>query len=263
MIETTLIISIYKNLDALALIFKSLQAQYKPGSLEVLVAEDNDSEVAKNFINAWQNQMPFPLVHLQQDDNGFRKCKILNAAIRHAKGTYLIFIDGDCILHPRFIYSHVQAKKLGAALYGRRVMLSENLTQQFYQKKQLSLLNPILLLFSKTQRLDAAWYLPFLPPKHKIGIWGHNWSIHKSDILIAKGFDESYVEAGIGEDTDIEWRLHALGISFLRLKNRFIQYHLWHPEHYHSTIAVQQKLADKKVKFAATQNTKLLEGSLD
>lgn len=262
MVETTLIISIYKNLDALALIFKSLQMQYQPGNLEVLIAEDNDSEEARTFIGTWKKQLPFPLVHLQQADNGFRKCKVLNEAIRSAKGDYLIFIDGDCLLHPMFIYSHQKLKQLGHAIYGRRVMLSQSITQKLYHDKTLKYLKPWQILFSGCSRLDALWYLPFLPPKAKIGIWGHNWSIHKADIMAVKGFDETYTAAGIGEDTDIEWRLVQTGIKFLRYKNRLIQYHLWHPVHYSSTLAVQEKLASKKLNYQQNPSEKLLLGSL-
>lgn len=260
--ETTLIISIYNNLKALELIFMSLGRQYKPGFLEVIIAEDNDSSLTKNFIIEQAKHLQFPILHLQQADDGFRKCAMLNKAVERARGEYLIFIDGDCILHPKFIYQHRRFKQKGYALYGRRVMLSQSLTQKLYQRKDLKLLNIFQFILHQCKRLDAAWYLPFLSPKQKIGIWGHNWSIHKSDILSVAAYDATYTSAGIGEDTDIEWRLVETGIKFLRYKNKVVQYHLWHPENYQSTEAVQAKLEDKKVNYKKTGDKIWLLGSL-
>ena len=257
-IETTLIISIYNNLKALELIFISLKAQY----LEVIIAEDNDSSDTKKFVIEHAKQLPFSITHLQQVDDGFRKCAMLNKAIEQARGEYLVFIDGDCILHPKFIFQHRSFRQKGFALYGRRVMISESLTKKLYQSKDLGLLSIFQFIKHRCQRLDAAWYLPFLPPKQKIGIWGHNWSIHKSDILSVAGYDDTYTSAGIGEDTDIEWRLVQTGIKFLRYKNKLVQYHLWHPENYQSTEAVQTKLEAKKENYQKTKDKKWLLGSL-
>ena len=47
--------------------------------------------------------MNFEIVHISQEDRGFRKNKALNNALKIAKGNLLIFVDGDCILHHKFI----------------------------------------------------------------------------------------------------------------------------------------------------------------
>jgi glycosyltransferase involved in cell wall biosynthesis len=245
----SLIIAVYKNIAALDLIFKSLERQsFK--TFEVIVAEDNDEVDMFNFIKNARKTHDFTIKHITQPDNGFRKCKALNEAIRQSETDYLVFIDGDCLLHPKFLEEHFKNKENKTALWGRRVMLSERLTEKIYRSTEGEHpdLNFINLLLHNCKRLDAALYLPFLPAKktQKAAIWGCNWSIHKTDLEAVNGFDEDYEQAGIGEDTDVEWRLLAQGIVLKKIKNRAIQYHLHHKTHYSDTAEVESILEKKK-----------------
>jgi len=44
--------------------------------------------------------------------------------------------------------------------------------------------------------------------------------ISKSDLIAINGFDEDYIAPGGGEDSDIEWRLQALGsVQFYSMKH--------------------------------------------
>lgn len=259
--KVSLIISVYKDVLALDLILRSVKRQSYKGNLEVIIAEDGEDEAIKELINGWRSIYAFSILHIQQPDIGFRKCKILNEAIRSASSDYLLFIDGDCILHKHFIKEHLQEAKRGYVVYGRRVMLSTFLSKHFLARKNFNLLHFWILLITGCDRLDAAFYLPFLQAKEKIGFWGHNWSIYKEDIKLVAGFDESYTQAGIGEDTDIEWRLEQKGVKFLRIKNRAIQYHLFHLSHYTNTNAVEAMLDAKKISYFAGDNA-VLKGSL-
>ncbi|MDP3930696.1 MAG: glycosyltransferase [Bacteroidota bacterium] len=256
--KVSLIISVYNDMAALALILKSICKQSYKGAIEVIIAEDKQCINMHDQILKWRHQYIFPIKHINQEDIGFRKCKILNEAIRTASGDYLIFIDGDCVLHKHFIREHVLCASPGTIVYGRRVMLSSFLSRQLLQSQQFYWLKFIYLLLSACKRLDAALYLPFTKPQEKIGFWGHNWSIHSKDIKQVKGFDESYEQAGIGEDTDIEWRLQQMGMRFFRIKNRAIQYHLFHESHYPNTQLVEAILAQKKQKFEAGDSSVLL-----
>jgi hypothetical protein len=76
------------------------------------------------------------------------------------------------------------------------------------------------------------------------------------------GFDEQYNEPGIGEDTDINWRLEQCGIYTLQIKNHAIQYHLYHPENYSNTAKMESILAQKKLAFEKENDKKQLLGSL-
>ena len=258
LIQTSILISVYKNVKALGLILQSIALQSYLKDVEVIIAEDNNGEEMRMALANWQQEFAFPIKHVCQPDEGFRKCKILNDAINSSVGDYLIFMDGDCLLHKHFIKEHLRTQKIGHVVYGRRVMLSAHFTNLILENTVLKPIRFFQLLWYKCARLDAAFYNPFSKPKNKIGFWGHNWSIYRHDILGVGGFDESYTDAGIGEDTDIEWRLQMQGIQFLRIKNKAIQYHLWHKANYPDTAAVEAKLALKRREFSEGKTSVLI-----
>jgi glycosyltransferase involved in cell wall biosynthesis len=243
----SIIIAVYKNIPALDLIFKRLARQHFQ-NFEAIVAEDNNALDMAIFVKNAAGKHLFPIKHVSQPDIGFRKNKALNQAIRISTSEYLVFIDGDCVLHPQFLNQHYVHRAIGFALFGRRVMLSKPLTESLYETQNLNTLSIFNLIINRCKRIDCAFYLPFTAPKiqAETGIWGCNWSIHKSALIAINGYDEDYVKAGIGEDTDLEWRLFATGIQLKRIKHLAIQYHLYHVENYASTLENEALLATKK-----------------
>ncbi len=247
----TLIIAVYKNIDAVYLIFESLERQsFK--NFDAIIAEDNESAAMLECVDVLRRKYAFVIKHVHQPDNGFRKCAALNAAIKMAESDYLVFIDGDCLLHRHFLKAHFEDRQKNIALWGRRVMLSKVLTDKIYFEKSFASLNLAELIKFGATRLDCAMYLPSMPTPISTAshIWGCNWSIFKEDILAVNGFDEDYVAAGVGEDTDIEWRLLKSGIRLKKIKFQAIQYHLHHVENYSSTDA-NEALMQEKIKVGA------------
>lgn len=248
MTKTTVIIAFYKRLDFLKLILEGLQQQTIK-DFEVVIAEDNDAPETKNFIEINKNNYSFPLFHVCQEDNGFRKNKILNAAVKKASTEKLIFLDGDCIPHPKLVYSYSQLIQKGRFYYARRVMLSEKFTQNIIEKAQLSF-NFFELMYHKCKKLRDALYLPFVLPvlKEDRDIWGCNWGVCKSDLLAINGFDEDYETAGYGEDIDVTWRLRATGVRLYAIRQKAIVYHLFHTENYNQIALNKSKsIFDEKI----------------
>lgn len=250
-VRASVIVAVYKNVPFLRLVLAGLARQSEQ-RFEVIVAEDCDSQAVQMFVEEMRGVVPFALKHVSQPDDGFRKCAILNKAIKAAAADYLIFMDGDCIPHRHFVREHLRNAAPRTALYGRRVMLSEGLTQQLIEASEFRWPSLWRLFWSGCQRLDAALFMPFLPSKHgkQTGIWGCNWSIYRQHLLDINGFDEDYVSAGIGEDTDLEWRLRAVGVSLVYRKFSLVQLHLWHRAHYHDTSANEKLMREKEASGA-------------
>jgi cellulose synthase/poly-beta-1,6-N-acetylglucosamine synthase-like glycosyltransferase len=248
--KLSLIISYYKNIPALELILQALSLQsFK--DFEVIISEDDNNQNTLTYINGLGKQFSFPIHHLHQlNDNGFRKNEMLNKSIRLAKGELLVFIDGDCIPNKNFLSAYV--KNLGdkKLCFGRRVMLDSITTQNLYNSKDLTKLNFIKLLFTKTEKLKYSLSIPFMKKFKKEGIWGCNYGIYKKYLIEINGFDEDYVTAGVGEDVDLEWRLRAMNIKFQSIRHEALQYHLHHKENYNRD-AVETGLAQLKIKQKA------------
>ena len=239
MLKASLVISIYKNIKALGVILEALQHQTEK-AFEVIISEDGNDPQVKHFLDMhpWQDAKR---QHLTQKDEGFRKNKALNRAIQHAGTDYLIFIDGDCVPHQKFIENHIHAATSGLLCSGRRAELGPKLSNIIIKNPHVLpfFTSPTgFLLFSPFAYFDHAknyeaglyskWLYTFIKNKQR-GIVGCNFSCYKKDLVAINGFNEDYVFPGDGEDSDIEWRLLKQGVRVKNIKFLAPVYHLYHP----------------------------------
>lgn len=228
--KASLIISIYKNTQALKAVLDSLKRQTEQ-DIEVILSEDgNDAQMAA-FIASYD--FPWPIQHLTQPDEGWRKEKALNKAVVAAKNDWLIFIDGDCVLHPRFIEYHVRYQQRGIMLAGKRVKLNPELSERCMKGEKFCLF-PYLFARRGCRYVEEAFYCKsaeWLRRKVK-HLVGSNMSMSRADLIAINGFDENYVLPATGEDYDIEWRMIANGCKIVSLRNLAVQYHLYHKENW-------------------------------
>lgn len=228
--KASLIISIYKNTQALKAVLDSLKRQTEQ-DIEVILSEDgNDAQMAA-FIASYD--FPWPIQHLTQPDEGWRKEKALNKAVVAAKSDWLIFIDGDCVLHPRFIEYHVRYQQRGIMLAGKRVKLNPELSERCMKGEKFCLF-PYLFARRGCRYVEEAFYCKsaeWLRRKVK-HLVGSNMSMSRADLIAINGFDENYVLPATGEDYDIEWRMIVNGCKIVSLRNLAVQYHLYHKENW-------------------------------
>jgi cellulose synthase/poly-beta-1,6-N-acetylglucosamine synthase-like glycosyltransferase len=248
--KISIIISFYKNLAALDLIFKALAEQtYK--NFEVIVSEDDNNDNTPYFIKENQSIYSFEIKHLNQEqDLGFRKNEMLNKSIKASTGEIIVFLDGDCVPHPKFLKAYIRNLEDNVLCFGRRVMVDEATTKKAYEIKSIQKFNFLSLLFTQTTNLKYALYLPFLTKIRTEGIWGCNAGIYKKHLLQINGFDQDYITAGVGEDVDLEWRLTAIGVKFKSIRFEALEFHLHHKENY-SRAAIETGLAQLKLKKEA------------
>lgn len=258
-IKVSIIIAVYNKLRELKLVFAALQHQ-SFRDFEVLLADDGSGEAFVHGVNELVATSFFPVQHIWQEDNGFRKTIILNKAVVSAKSDYLIFIDGDCIPHPKFIEEHLKAAQKGVCLAGRRLNLSEKMSAEltenqvrngFLEKNLWKIF--IEVLQKKASMIEKGVYLPSSPFRNWLNrkdgrILGCNFSIHKSDLLAINGFDERYELPGHGEDSDIDFRLRLIGVVIRSFSYGAVQYHLYHrllPRHEKNQLFYEQRFAEK------------------
>ena len=88
--------------------------------------------------------------------------------------------------------------------------------------------------------------IPFLR-KVLDSIVGCNMAIPFSNLKLINGFDVDYEITGYGEECYKEWRILKQGFSFLHLKYRAIQFHLFHERpNREDQTAISRKLFNKK-----------------
>ncbi|MDQ2721253.1 MAG: glycosyltransferase [Bacteroidota bacterium] len=240
--KATVIISVYNRMDFLRLVLAGFETQTEK-DFEIIVSDDGSGLAFRESLVQLIATTPLNIKHNWHPDSGFRKNLILNSSVSISAAPYLIFNDGDCIPHPCFVEEHLKNARPKVCLMGRRVMLSQKLTEKLTDKTirngimnsgkmQMEMLwdylNYRLFHFKKGLYVHNKWLRKYFNRKKNRGLLGCNFSIYKEDLLSINGFDERYVTATYGEDVDIEMRLKLIGIQFKTLMNIAVQYHCHH-----------------------------------
>jgi glycosyltransferase involved in cell wall biosynthesis len=242
MYKASLIISFYKKIEFLKPVIDSLTVQTEK-NFEVIISDDGSSEEVVKQVEDILSQTELDYQYVWHEDKGWRKNIILNKSVVSSKSDFLIFIDGDCILHKRFVEEHITMAKQGVVRAGRRVNLSPGVSKKIIEgrvsAKYFGL--PVLLellpdsIKKKARDVEQGIYIKnrlirsTLNDKDR-SIKGCNFSIYKQDLIEVNGFDERFNRPSLGEDTDLEARLRRNGIRFLGIRNQAIQYHLYHQQ---------------------------------
>lgn len=96
--KISLIATTYNRPDALRLCIESIGRQTLV-PFEVIIADDGSTDDTRTLIERMRKDFPCPIVHAWQEDLGFRAAEVRNNALRLCKGDYVVFIDGDIIIH--------------------------------------------------------------------------------------------------------------------------------------------------------------------
>jgi glycosyltransferase involved in cell wall biosynthesis len=199
---------------------------------EVVIADDGSAEGTSSLIKEFQKNFPVPLKHAWHPDEGFRAAAIRNKGIALCTTGYIVQIDGDIIIHPKFIEDHLEMQRAGHFMVGSRVMLSPEQTERLIKQgyvdfKKLSreklALNGLRNRFLRN--LLARLYKT--KGKHKFYAKGANIAFYKNDILRINGYNETFVGWG-SEDRDVAIRLMNAGVKKLSIKMGAVCYHLYH-----------------------------------
>ncbi|TNJ43176.1 glycosyltransferase family 2 protein [Tamlana fucoidanivorans] len=245
---SALIITTYNWPEALELVLKSVKLQ-EVFPTEVIIADDGSSSETKELIEAFAKEFPVPLKHVWHEDKGFRKSGILNLAISKTKADYIIQLDGDCIMHKKFIKDHLQSVESNTYLYGSRVNVQEDFLSILFKKKIVK-----FSYFSKgIKKRNRNLHIPFLgsliyKKSNKLSrkLRGCNLSYWKSDFIKVNGYNENMTGWG-REDSELIIRIINSGILGKRMKFKAIIYHIWHKESSKTKLNINDTIQQKTI----------------
>lgn len=238
--SVSVVISFYNKIEYLNLILAALERQ-SFRDFEVVIADDGSRQDVVEEIRSIMKSSPLVIQHVWHEDKGFRKTRIFNEAIRKSRSPYLIFMDGDCIPHWKFVEEHYNNREPHVLLAGRRVYLSEKISRSLSAEKirngylEGAFVMRLLAdaIFGRSSHVIKGVYIrnvalrKFLNRSMK-GVLGSNFSVHKEDLEAINGFDERYEAPAVGEDTDIEVRMLWNNVRIKMVKNMAVQYHIHH-----------------------------------
>jgi len=230
----SLIIAVYERAAVLDLVLASLTGQ-SHRDFEVVIADDGSGPEIGRVIDRYQGEFEYPIVRVWHEDDGFRKTMVVNRAVLGATSDFLVFIDGDCILHRRFLERHYRRRRRGWVLSGRRVMMDRELSQRVTVSDVHSrkIERPSFWL-GHCGRNDCkhGFYVPFMFfPRSRLRenyeILGSNFSVHRDDFYRVNGYDERIIGRGL-EDNNLCARFINSKINVKSIAFEALQYHCYH-----------------------------------
>lgn len=228
-ITTSVVLATYNWPEALELCLLSIAAQTILPE-EVVVGDDGSREETRLLIERMRPNLPYKLIHVWQEDKGFRVATICNKAFAKCTSDYVIQIAQDIIMDPHFIEDHLRHAERGYYLSGSRAKLTESFTKKFLKGNNI-MLSPftcgVIRKFNalRIPSLTKIFYKYRLEKLDR----GCNMSFWRDDLYAVNGYDGDMVGYG-NEDIDLSARIRALGVKKRTIKFSCIQYHIYHPE---------------------------------
>jgi glycosyltransferase involved in cell wall biosynthesis len=234
----SIVVTTYNRSDALAQVVLGL-AQQDDKDFEIVIADDGSRPEHQAAMESAIERAGLVASHVWHPDVGFTASRVRNLGVAACRGSYLVFLDGDCVPETDFVRRHRLLREQGYFVNGSRVLLSEKLTRTVIASKHaLAGRSVAYWVYQRvcggTSKLSGLLRLPDSSMRRKSkfmwkGIRSCNMGVWREDYLAVNGFDESFVGWG-HEDADFVLRLHNLGV---KRKNGFCAtevYHLWHRE---------------------------------
>lgn len=238
--KISVILTTYNATAWLEKVLWGYAAQYFT-DFEVVIADDGSNSDTAELISRLRNELELDIQHVWQKDRGFRKCRILNKAILHARYEYLVFSDGDCIPRHDFLAVHAARAGRGTYLSGSYYKLpmstSETIEREHIESGRCFdrtwLMAHGLPRSSRRWKLSAspgmARWLNRLDPT-RCNFKGANGSAWLQDVMAVNGFNEDMHYGGL--DREFGVRLANLGIKPVPVRYDAIVLHLDHPRGY-------------------------------
>ncbi|MBD3678336.1 MAG: glycosyltransferase [Rhodobacteraceae bacterium] len=261
--KTELIMSTYNAVRALRLTLLSVTRQdVLPDS--VCIADDGSGPETAELIEEMRAAHPeLKLRHIWHEDRGFEKWKILNNAVESSEAEFLIFIDGDCLIHPGFLARHIELARRDRYSCGSLIRLTADATAAVTEADVLEgrvfdrqwLGDHGCIDRFTTWLKTSPWPRPVLDVMERIWpvrrTWcGANASAYRDAMLAVNGFDEEMKYGGGDKEFGIRMRNSGVPGRHLRFTAPLV--HLDHPRGYKNAehIAFNRQ----KISFARSQH---------
>lgn len=228
--RAALVITTYERADALAAVLDSVSRQRTPPS-EVIVADDGSGPATREVIAAFIGRSTVPARLVSQPHVGFRLTRLRNLAIAATGMEYLVFVDGDMLLHPDFIADHLRLARPGFYAQGVRAHADAALTQALIGRpaNPPGFWSPGMGGLRRAYLLRSRWLSAAMRRLANgfIAVKGCNQGFWRADLERANGFNEA-IEGWGPEDKELVARLENAGVRRQTLLFGGIAVHLHH-----------------------------------
>lgn len=101
--RASVVVATYNAPHYLRLVLASLQVQ-TARDFEVIVSDDGSKPETRELVTSLQKTaLPYALKYHWQEDTGYRLGEARNGGVRLSEADWVIFLDGDMVVHRRFV----------------------------------------------------------------------------------------------------------------------------------------------------------------
>jgi glycosyltransferase involved in cell wall biosynthesis len=195
---TSVLITVFEQVRTLTALLECLERQVCAFPWEVLVTDDGSTSDVFDVVQQAAARGRIDIRYVWQPNRGFRASVARNNAIKIARGSILVFLDGDMLVAPDFVFQHT-ALHSGQSLLicgTRRASIVEDDSDlgDLYRDRRLTLLE------DRETMLQRDW-------THSETSW---MALLSSNFSVSRGpevaFDENFLGWGF-EDREFAYRL--------------------------------------------------------
>src|SRR5262249_5429554 len=103
--------------------------------MEVVVADDGSGATTGNVIDRWRAPFGERLQYARQANEGWRHSRSRNLGALRARGDFLVFLDGDCLVRRGFLRAVRRAATPGRFLASKRLHLGETMSTRVLEER--------------------------------------------------------------------------------------------------------------------------------
>jgi len=251
-VKLSLVITTYNNPLGLKKAAEGASHQTRPPD-EVIIADDGSDEKTAEAVKHFAEYAPFPVIHVRQEDRGFRAAMIRNKAISISSGDYIVLLDGDCVMNRHFVADHERMSEEGCFIQGKRILVNKNAVAAFDYRIADSwptlMFMALLGKITNAHHLLRLTYYPGFKNRKLKGIKSCNMSFFRKDIIAVNGFNEDFEGWG-NEDSELACRFFKYGLFKKVHPFMAVCFHLWHPSnkiaaHYNNLLLTAAIASDE------------------
>jgi GT2 family glycosyltransferase len=267
----TAIVSTFRSPRSLALCLAALEEDARGLGVELIVADDGDTEHESRAAaeRAARSGAFLSVRRLWQAHDGYGKCRLANKAAAGARGATLFYLDGDCLVARGTVQLHLRLRAPRRYVSGSPIRLGPGASAQLGEGEARAFLHAsprwITLQAARGEvesKSHYAW-LRAAPLRvgrlfRRTGSGGFNGccaSLPSALLREVNGWDESLPGYGF-DDTDLGHRLQNAGAEPVSVRVEGMVVHLWHDRPYRGSADDYEK--KRKLVAATLGGTKVL-----
>ena len=231
--QVALVVTTYRKPQHLRWTLTSIELQEGvENQFEVVIADDGSKDETAALVEDFANRVDFPVKFVTHPHRRYQVARCRNEGVSASSAPYLLLLDGDCVLPPDHVRTHLALRRPGVTMVGDCCRLSREtsaeISEQTIRSGEYLALADRSSLRQVARKARKARFYGWIRHPSKPRLIGNNVGVWRQDYERVNGFDENFQGWGC-EDDDFGMRLRRSGVKIQSILHHTHTYHVWHP----------------------------------